>query len=55
LKAKEGKMSRLLSGLRIFFRSSEALGNMREFDNSEGFDNLVELEEFLPQEFHYLL
>ena len=37
-------MSKLLSWLKIFFISSEALGNINAFDNSEGLDNVVKLE-----------
>ena len=53
-KGKEEKLSKLLSGLKVFFSSFKALENIYSFDNSEGFDNVVDLEEYFPKEFHYL-
>ena len=48
-------MSKLLSWLEVFLSSPKVLGNISSFDNSEGFDNLVEMEEFLSKEFHSFL
>ena len=52
MKGKEGKLSKVLSGLKVFFSSSMVLGNISSFDNSEGFDNVVKLEGYFPKEFH---
>jgi hypothetical protein len=49
MKGKEEKLSRGLCQISIFFTNSELLGNIRSSDNSEWFDNVVELEEFSPQ------
>ncbi len=54
MKGKEGKLSKLLSYLNLFFSSSKVLGNVTSFDNSEEFDNVVELEEYFPKEFYYI-
>jgi hypothetical protein len=51
---KEGKLSKLLSWLKVFFSSSKVLGNVSSFDNSERLDNVVELEEYFPKESHWL-
>ena len=53
MKGKEGKLSKLLSWLKVFFSISKALGNISSFDNFEGFDNVVEMEEYFPKGFHY--
>jgi len=47
-------LSKLFSWLDVLFSGSKALRNISSFDNSERFDNVVELEECLPREFHYL-
>lgn len=52
-KGKEGKLSKLLSGLKVFFSSFKALENIYSFDNSEGFDNVVGLDGYSLKEFDY--
>ena len=51
MKGKEGKLSKLLPWLKVFLSSSRALGNNSSFNNSKGFDDLVELEKYLPKKF----